>query len=115
MSDKYELPEAETAAAIDLRREAAELPYAAPDGEFFVRVGRKYLKNAGVAVFHMIGGVERMARWADKNEGEYFTKIYPKLIDKSVEINDMRSIEDVIDELDDEAAPAVIDVDFERV
>lgn len=111
MADQFTLPEATTTAALNLRRAADELPYAAPDGEFFAKVGRKYLKNAGIAVFHMIGGVERMAKWADANEGDYYTKIWPKLLEKQVEITDMRTIEDVVGELDNEA----IDVDFERV
>lgn len=34
------------------------------------------------AVFEMIGGTERMADWADKNPGEFYTKVWPKLIEK---------------------------------
>lgn len=115
MTEKFALPEADTPAAIELRREANALPYAAPDGEFFARVGRKYLKNAGVAVFHMLGGVERMAKWADENPDDFYTKIYPKLLDKTVEVHDMRSIEDVISELDEVSGDLAIDAEFERV
>lgn len=115
MTDKHALPVAETPAAIELRQAAAQLPYAAPDGTFFQNIGRKYLKDAGIAVFHMIGGVERMAEWANKNEGDYYTKIYPKLLEKQVEITDMRTVEDVIDDLDAEKLEQAIDAEFERV
>lgn len=115
MTAKHALPVAETTAAMELRQAAAELPYAAPDGTFFANIGRKYLKDAGVAVFHMIGGVERMAKWANENEGDYYTKIYPKLLEKQIEISDMRTVEDVIDDLDAEKLDGAIDVEFERV
>lgn len=110
MSD-FMLPVAETEAAQVLRASVEELPYAAPNGEFFASVGRKYLKNAGLAVFHMIGGVEAFAEWANRNKDDYYTKIYPKLIDKTVEVHDMRTIEDVISELDENT----IDGEYERV
>jgi hypothetical protein len=38
-------------------------------------------KNAEL-VFEMIGGVERMADWADTNPGEFYTRIFPKLIER---------------------------------
>ena len=111
MADKIDLPEPQSIAALTLRADVSELPYAAPDGEFFASVGRKYLKNAGLAVFHMIGGVEAMAKWANANKSDYYTKIYPKLLEKQVEITDNRTIEDVVNDLDNE----VIDVDYDRV
>lgn len=109
------IPEPETDAAKELRMTVETLPYAAPDGQFMARVGRKYLKEAGVAVFHMIGGVDAFAAWANENKGEFYTKLYPKLIDRTVEVVDLRSIEDVINDLDEESSDLVIDVDYERV
>jgi len=98
-------------AALQLQRQAAELPGIAPNGEFFATVGRKYLKNAGLAVFEMLGGVDSFAVWAEKNKSDFYTKIYPKLLDKSVEITDLRTIEDVISDLDENT----IDGEYERI
>lgn len=40
------------------------------------------------AAFRLIGGVDRLTLWANANPGEFFTKVYPKLLPaSSVNIN----------------------------
>lgn len=82
----------------------------------------KRAKEAALVAFVVNGGEAWLAVWAKKNPGEYFTKIFPKLIDRSVEIKDTRGIEDIIDQLDAEGGdlPALsdrrsdpIDADFD--
>ena len=57
----------------------------------------------------MLGGTQGLVDWAQRsaqNESDFYTKLFPKVIEKSVEINDQRSIEDVL---------AVIDGEFTEV
>lgn len=100
------------AAAQELADKIDQLPSVMPDGTFMATLGPKYMKNCGIAVFHMIGGVGAFAEWANRNKDDFYKSIYPKLLGKEVEINDRRSIEDVITDIDDEG---VIDADYERV
>lgn len=45
-------------------------------------------KNVDV-VHEMIGGVDRFADWADKNPGEFYTKIYTRNIERHVQNDTM--------------------------
>ena len=60
----------------------------------------KYANNAVLAAFQMIGGVERLATWADEEPTKFYTSLFSKLMTREVEITDTRSIEDVIFALD---------------
>lgn len=82
----------------------------------------KRAKEAALVAFVVNGGEAWLAVWAKKNPNDYFTKVFPKLIDRSVEIKDTRGIEDIIDQLDAEGGdlPALsdrradpIDADFD--
>ena len=50
--------------------------------------------------FEMIGGVEAMAAWAEENRGEFYTKLFPKVITREVEVNASEGIEDLLRHLD---------------
>lgn len=64
-------------------------------------VGR-YHRDAISTAFEMIGGIQRLADWADKNETEFFTKLYPKLVPKEVEVGTSEGVEDLLRKLDTE-------------
>lgn len=73
-----------------------------------VHAGR-YAKSAVLTAFDQLGGVQGLVNWVNEsaqNKADYYTKIFTKTIQKDVEINDQRSIEDVL---------AVIDGDFVEV
>lgn len=53
-------------------------------------------RQAMTYAFEVCGGPVRLALWADQNYGD-FVKLWVKDIDKRVEIDDKRSIEDIID------------------
>jgi hypothetical protein len=78
----------------------AVLPYGDADGAVIPHAGR-YARECVLVAFEMIGGVERMASWATANPGEFFTKLYPKVITKEVELHASAGIEDLLARLDD--------------
>ena len=75
----------------------------------------KYAGAVVMSVFHQIGGVERMASWADQNPSSFYEKIFPKMIQRStaVEHSGNITIDDAISRL--ERMDTVIDADFEEV
>ena len=73
------------------------------DAEFYANIGR--FAGAQIAtVFEMIGGVNRMAEWADENPEAFFTKTFPKIVTapKQVEHTGTIRIEDAIRALEAE-------------
>lgn len=87
---------------------------AAPDGTVMVSAGR-YARHAVLTAFEMIGGVERMAEWADENPGEFFTKLFSKTIQRSEEVDVGEGIEGMLDRLDHFDGDEIIDGDYEVV
>lgn len=73
--------------------------YGDADGAVLPHAGR-YARECVLIAFEMIGGVERMADWADKNPNEFFTKLYPKVITKEVEVHASEGVEDLLLRLD---------------
>lgn len=65
----------------------------------YQHVGR-YAGRMVLTAFDMMGGVDRLADWADKNPGEFFTKVFPKVIAKPVEHNVSEGVESLLDKLD---------------
>jgi hypothetical protein len=55
----------------------------------------------------MIGGVDRLADWANKNTGEFYTKIWKHTIPKEVEVKAHDSIEAMLDRLDQKTIDVV--------
>jgi hypothetical protein len=69
--------------------------------EQYQHVGR----YAGAAVMHCfeaIGGADRMKTWADQNPTDFYTKLFPKMISRSqqVDVSGTLTIDDAIDRLE---------------
>jgi hypothetical protein len=77
----------------------AATPFGGADGAVIAHAGR-YARECVLVAFEMIGGVDRMADWADKNPSEFFTKLFPKVISKEVEVSASEGIEDLLLRLD---------------
>jgi hypothetical protein len=92
------------------------LPAAAPqqlrgfgdaDGAVISHAGR-YARECVLVAFEMIGGVERMADWANRNPGEFYTKLFTKTITREMEVSGGAGIEDLLSKLDQGAHPQPI-------
>ncbi len=70
-----------------------------PDGAVLTNMGR-YHREAVATAFEMIGGIDRLADWADKNPDQFYTKLYPRLIPKEVEVGTSQGVEDLLRQLD---------------
>lgn len=57
----------------------------------FQHVGR-FAGAVVLSVFEQIGGVARMADWADQNPTDFYTKSFGKLIAKSMQVDHSGSI-----------------------
>lgn len=75
------------------------LPSTDADGNLYQHVGR-YAGQMVVVAFDMAGGVDRLADWADKNYGEFITKVFPKVIAKPVEHTVSEGVESLLERLD---------------
>lgn len=82
------------------------LPDTDADGNLYAHVGR-YAGRMVLVAFDMMGGVDRLADWADKNPGDFFTKVFPKVIAKPVEHSVSEGVEALLERLDagDSAIP----------
>lgn len=71
------------------------------DGELYGHVG-KYAGRLVMTAFEMIGGEEAFADWAAKNPTEFYTKIFPKVIARPVQIEAQvsKGVEDLIRQMD---------------
>lgn len=78
------------------------------DGKVFENVG-KYARGAILFAFERIGGAEALSDWAEDNKGEFYTKLFPKIVTREVEVTERRSLDDLMDVIDakyDEMPPA---------
>lgn len=84
---------------IDVRQKIDAIPVIS--GEAYQHVGR-YAGATVMAAFHQIGGVNRLANWADTNPTDFFTKLLPKIIQRSqsVDISGSVTIDDAIARLE---------------
>lgn len=73
--------------------------FGAADGAVIPHAGR-YARESVLLAFEMIGGVDRMADWATKNPGEFYTKLFTKVVTREVEVSASESIEDLLLRLD---------------
>jgi hypothetical protein len=82
--------------------------------EQYQHVGR-YAGAVVMSVFEQIGGVERMASWADTNPTDYYTKLFPKMISRSqqVDISGTLTIDDAIQRLEKQGT--MIEASFQEV
>ena len=70
-----------------------------PDGELAVNPGR-FSRQAIIVAFEMIGGVEAFSEWADENRGDFYTKLFTKVVGKEIEIGVTEDVESLLDMLD---------------
>lgn len=80
-------------------RELASLPMLS--AEQYQHVGR-YSGAVVGTVFEQMGGVARMTAWADQNPTDFYTKLFPKLIARSqqVDVSGTLTIDDAISRLE---------------
>jgi len=76
------------------------------DGAVIPHAGR-YARECVLLAFEMIGGVERMASWADKNPSEFYTRLYAKVITREVEVGASTSLEEMLAKLDSRPVPTL--------
>ena len=88
------------------------IPAASSDGAVMTLTG-SYARHAVLAAFQAIGGVERLAEWADENPGEFYKSIFSKTITRESEVNHTVGIENELDAL--EHLDDAIDADFDIV
>lgn len=70
-------------------------------GEAYQHVGR-YAGAVVMACFEQMGGLQRMTAWADSNPTDFYTKLFPKLIQRSaqVDVSGTVTIDDAISRLE---------------
>lgn len=80
-------------------REVASIPMIS--AEQYQHVGR-FAGAVVMSVFEQIGGAPRMAAWADSNPTDFYTKLFPKMISRSqqVDVSGTLTIDDAISRLD---------------
>jgi len=90
-------------------KEVSSIPAISADQ--YQHVGR-YAGAVVMSVFQQIGGVERMAAWADAAPTEFFTKLFPKMISRSqqVDVSGSITIDDAIARL--ERQSDVVEAEF---
>lgn len=84
------------------------------DGAVIAHAGR-YAREAVLLAFEMIGGVDRLADWAGKNPDLFYTRLFPKVISREVEVTASAGVEDLLRKLDSGGAPPAQDADYEVI
>ena len=84
---------------IDVRQRVDAIPIIS--GEAYQHVGR-YAGATVLAAFQQIGGVNRLADWATHNPTDFFTKLLPKIIQRSqsIDVTASVTIDDAISRLE---------------
>lgn len=82
--------------------------------EQYQHVGR-YAGALVMSCFEQIGGLGRMAAWADTNPTDFYTKLFPKMISRSaqVDVSGTLTIDDAISRL--ERMDETIEGQFEEI
>jgi hypothetical protein len=85
-------------------RDLAKLPMIS--AEQYQHVGR-FAGALVMSCFEQIGGLPRMANWADDNPTDFYTKLFPKMISRSqqVDVSGTLTIDDAITRLERLDAP----------
>ena len=98
MTDDYELPNSRTDVLVP-PRDVSRLPMIS--AEQYQHVGR-FAGAIVLSAFEMIGGLPRMAAWADQNPTDFYTKLFPKMISRSqqVDVSGTLTIDDAISRLE---------------
>lgn len=93
-------------------RDLARLPMIS--AEQYQHVGR-FAGALVMSCFEQMGGLPRMVAWADSNPTDYYTKLFPKMISRSqqVDVSGTLTIDDAINRL--ERMGDMVEADFEEV
>lgn len=80
-------------------KDLARLPMIS--AEQYQHVGR-FAGALVMSCFEQIGGLPRMATWADENPTDFYTKLFPKMISRSqhVDVSGTLTIDDAINRLE---------------
>lgn len=80
-------------------RDVARLPMIS--AEQYQHVGR-FAGALVLSTFEMMGGLPRMVAWADGNPTDFYTKLFPKMISRSqqVDVSGTLTIDDAISRLE---------------
>lgn len=91
-----------------LTNDAFEMPIIPTD--VYQHVGR-FAGALVMSCFEQIGGLPRMAQWADDNPTDFYTKLFPKMITRSsaVEVNGQVSLDDALTRLESLSPASVIE------
>lgn len=95
-------------------RDLAGLPMIS--AEAYQHVGR-FSGALILSCFEMIGGLPRMAQWADDNPTDFYTKLFPKTVARSqqVDVSGTLTIDDAITRLERMDEIEAEDAEFEEV
>lgn len=93
-------------------RDISRLPMIS--AEAYQHVGR-FAGALVLSCFEQMGGLPRMASWADQNPTDFYTKLFPKMISRSqhVDVSGTLTIDDAISRLERMEDP--IEGDFQEV
>lgn len=94
------------------QRDVGRLP--SISAEQYQHVGR-FAGALVMSCFEQMGGLPRMVAWADTNPTDFYTKLFPKMIQRSaqVDVSGSITIDDAISRLEGGGRP--IDAEFEEV
>ena len=93
-------------------RDIAKLPMIS--AEQYQHVGR-FAGALVMSCFEQMGGLPRMANWADENPTDFYTKLFPKMISRSqqVDVSGTLTIDDAITRL--ERLDQVVEGEFQEI
>jgi hypothetical protein len=76
-------------------------PIPSVEAALYANVGR-YAGSVVLSVFEEIGGTDAMADWAEENPGEFYTKMFTKVITapKQIEVGGSITLEEAVKALD---------------
>lgn len=85
--------------SVEVANNLATMPMVS--AEQYQHVGR-FAGAIVMSVFEQIGGAPRMASWADQNPTDFYTKLFPKMISRSqqVDVSGTLTIDDAISRLE---------------
>jgi len=92
------------------QRDVGKIP--AISAEAYQHVGR-FSGALVLSCFEQIGGLNRMAQWADTNPTDFYTKLLPKIISRSTQVDVSGSI--TIDEAISRLEGETVEAEFEEI
>ena len=94
------------------QRDVGKIP--AISAEAYQHVGR-FSGALVLSCFEQIGGLNRMAAWADTNPTDFYTKLLPKIISRStqVDVSGSITIDEAISRLEGGSIP--VEAEFEEI